>query len=334
VSALRAIALGVFGIVFVLNGHEAAAATVIPKSKSVFVRQTGNVGIGHATDEPKRLRPIEKYILRSCEPECETALANQFGSFTPGGQNALGKNVHDLSVIGETGQLRGYYYVVFYVSQKCGGFSVVFDSISGAYAQRSELTSGGISLMEFVDLASADSFATRGVVMVDDKQNRTLGLRENVGAVTSGFRRSFARLDRPLHMASLVTGNFPEPGSRAPKRESENPDHDGRQRSDSPIVFVSEIAGASVEQPKPRPLPYDRATENANTFVKGLILMGILAGMYTIGKGLGLIDQDASTENTDEPKQAPNEPAPMATKEWRWRRWRRCLRHRNDRPSS
>jgi hypothetical protein len=58
----------------------------------------------------------------------------------------------------------------------------------------------------------------------------------------------------------------------------------------APLSLSANSPAHAVDKAEARPLPYDVGLDNANTFVKGLILVAILAGMYAIGKRLGIID--------------------------------------------
>lgn len=69
-----------------------------------------------------------------------------------------------------------------------------------------------------------------------------------------------------------------------------------------PIIFVSEIPSADIVQTQSDARPYDRVADNATTFVKGLIIFGVLAIMYALGKRFGLLDEDSDCRNKKRPR--------------------------------
>jgi len=67
------------------------------------------------------------------------------------------------------------------------------------------------------------------------------------------------------------------------KRDCEPSDNGRRKRQNGALVFVSEIADASAVKVAP---PYDRASDNGWTLVKGTITSIVLALVYALLKRL------------------------------------------------
>jgi hypothetical protein len=119
---------------------------------------------------------------------------------------------------------------------------------------------------------------------------RSMQLAHSLSLFTRGSRVVASSGEQLLHVLRLSLAEPTKPLSGTPEREGEQCDDRRRQGDNGPVILVGELASACVDKAEARPLPYDVGLDNANTFVKGLILVAILAGMYAIGKRLGIID--------------------------------------------
>jgi hypothetical protein len=110
-----------------------------------------------------------------------------------------------------------------------------------------------------------------------------------IGATLCGIGAVFSDGEGACHMASVLLGALPETIRSAPESEREYAQRNSRNRDQSPFVLIGEVTDTSSIQPQSEPIDFRRLDENATTFLKLLILCGILAVMYAVGKFLGLI---------------------------------------------
>lgn len=97
--------------------------------------------------------------------------------------------------------------------------------------------------------------------------------------------------------------------SRAPKSEGEGTQCDGSQGNDGTIVLVGEIPSADVIKADSGTPPFDRISDNATTFVKGMILFGVIAILYALSKSLGLLDNNRYSNDRNGPDDRPDAPS-------------------------
>ena len=133
--------------------------------------------------------------------------------------------------------------------------------------------------------------------------------------------------DRPIRVARVYQRGAPQAIGRAPEREGEEANEQSRQGDNSSLIAVGKISRASVEQIEPSLLATDPdpAIENANTFVKGLILFVVFVGVHALAKRFGIIDGYGGHARYCKPKQQPKRP--LSTTLWRLLA---CLRHPRD----
>ena len=88
----------------------------------------------------------------------------------------------------------------------------------------------------------------------------------------------------PLRDVDMLNGNFPKPGSRAPKSECEERKKNCREGSNCPLIRVGEISSTGNIEVDPGSKPYDRGADNGATLVKGAIGLLVLALVYAVLK--------------------------------------------------
>jgi hypothetical protein len=116
--------------------------------------------------------------------------------------------------------------------------------------------------------------------------------------------------EKVLHVINLDARVSLQSMRSAPKIESEDSKGDCRERSDRPFILVSEISSANTNETRPEIKPRDPGDGPGVTFVKGLIGIAILVGMYTAFKRLGWLDDDDDHKDTGRPKRRPRDPSP------------------------
>jgi len=137
-------------------------------------------------------------------------------------------------------------------------------------------------------------------------------LRLSRGAQPSGSACVvFGCPEQFLHVVSLEAGVAPQSVRCAPQIKSENSEGDRREGSDCPLVSIREIASANEDETRPEiRLRDDHGDSSGVTFVKFLVLGGILVAMYAAFKWFGWLDDDDDAQDTDRPKRSPRDPSP------------------------
>ena len=116
------------------------------------------------------------------------------------------------------------------------------------------------------------------------------------------------RSEQPLHVARLDAGVPPQSVRCAPKIEGEDSEGDCRERSDCSLILVSEISSADTDETRSEVKPRDRGDGSGTTFVKFLVLGGILVAVYAAFEWLRWIDDDDKSDNPDHPNRNPRRP--------------------------
>lgn len=119
---------------------------------------------------------------------------------------------------------------------------------------------------------------------------------------------SFHCFNRPLHVPRLDSRIFPETVSSTPESIGECAQCHSSERDNGSIIFVGEIPHTNIVQAEPDTKSYDRAADNATTFMKGLILLGVLSALYAVGKRFGLLDDKRNPQNGNDSNQNPKGP--------------------------
>jgi len=108
-----------------------------------------------------------------------------------------------------------------------------------------------------------------------------------------------------LHVLGLPQRRHPELASRPPQGKCESAKHDSRQSGKGPLVLVGKMTDAPGVQVNPSLIDFKKIEENGNTFVNGLIVFGLLALVYAIGKFLGLVDYKDDKASRKHPEDRP-----------------------------
>jgi hypothetical protein len=250
VSALRAIALAVYCVAVSLNWNEPAAASVVLVDKGVLVRVPHDVEIMGTSDKPQGLPPFNKQITRSSKTKIETCRTDKKNYLSAGGQYALWQDMHILPVVRQTRQFgRDNDVVLNIIPQKRRGLTVIFDSVFGLDPERPESPHRFVFrrwMTRVENVEKSSPLVPNGILQIDDKQNRALGLRENVSAVASGVGSLFAGRDRPLHVSSMNFGGLPQfdgSNSQSDSRDRQNTSEGNEPKRISGNSFV-DIAGS------------------------------------------------------------------------------------------
>ena len=120
----------------------------------------------------------------------------------------------------------------------------------------------------------------------------------------------------------------------APKIESEDCEGDSRQRPDCSLILVGEISDTSADQTRSEIKLRDLGDGIGITFVKFLILRGVLVAVYTAFKRFGWIDYDDQSKkcrpSKGSPTRSPTTTIRAISMAWRFqtssRFTRRCRR--------
>ena len=127
----------------------------------------------------------------------------------------------------------------------------------------------------------------------------------------SGLRIVSRRSKQLLHVASLDASIPPQSVRSSPEVKSEERECERRECSDCALILISEIGSTSKNETRSEIRLDDHHGDSSGvTFVKALILGGILVAMYTAFKRLGWLDKDDDEEETDHPKGPPRDPSP------------------------
>lgn len=139
------------------------------------------------------------------------------------------------------------------------------------------------------------------------------------------FGRPFGDSNSPIGVSSVFNRGSPQLVGRAPKGESEYAQREGSEGYKRPLALFGEVPSANVSQARASAEPYDLTAENATTFIKIIILGGVLALLFAVLERFGLADDQRYADRRNNEQGSPATPSPKQLPTSR-RRW--GIRHR------
>src|SRR5262249_37475621 len=121
---------------------------------------------------------------------------------------------------------------------------------------------------------------------------------------------TFGNSDSPFGVARMLKRGNPETISGAPKGKSECAKSDCSERNKSAVIFIGEFPETDVVGTPSRDETFQRAAENADTFIKGLIFFIALVGMHAFGKRLGIVNSYGGYARYDKHGKPRRPPSP------------------------
>lgn len=166
----------------------------------------------------------------------------------------------------------------------------------------------GARLRGFGERSSDNNLLPQGAFLCFSGRVQLLhgfGLRGGGGGIIA------RRGEQLLHVASLDASIPPQSVRSSPEVKSEERERERRECSDCALILIGEIGSTSKNETRSEIRLDDHHGDSSGvTFVKALILGGILVAMYTAFKRLGWLDKDDDEEETDHPKGPPRDPSP------------------------
>jgi hypothetical protein len=184
------------------------------------MRVAGHIPVGDAPIEPDGLGSRGKNLARQFKRTPPDDVVSDIRSAVPGSQCAFWKNVHRWPVGRDIRQGVGDQNLVLERTNKSWGLSVIPKTISGLGSHLAKFPCGG-GLVEgdaIKQPVQPVPLRSEVVVNTDNKEDRTLGVRQNVSAVPGGVGGFLCRSRRPPDMASVPLGRFPKPFGKTTTR--------------------------------------------------------------------------------------------------------------------